>query len=431
MTTVIKRVGRARSPIRPGLVIKDILMGRIPVITWDETGRVEKFVDEACIVDMHYTYKELMRREAQLHEMRRTSRVMTYSSFCHLFKFARYLGLVEFTHYEPMIFPPPQGHLYQIGKHDGVHVRISQRKFFKLTELGIQDERAWTDLCNAYKQGWTLPQKVEYAEPYIRPPIPPREKITKRPRKPKPREPVDLAPDEFPEEPEAEVFAEEPSVGEYTKMVDHLKTLEGIGLEREDVQQTIDELTTTIDPWIVYVLETKGAAEKAKDLGTYWRYKKEEDLLYELYDKIEERDIAGAVTLLGRLIRERSQYAEYEPEVRPEPEVPEPEPDIERYKKSAKKFISDVQGALDPNRKAASIKRVRAVMEKLDPELEEHEIVTGIDDLENAISEYEDITREGLSPDEYKEEKDRAFEEIVSTTDELSVDEDALDKIGE
>lgn len=309
MTITLKRVGRARSPVRPGFMIKDVLLGKIPLITYTEEGRTEQIVNEACITDLHNTYKELIGQENQLREKKKKLRSMTYSSFCHVFKYARYIGLVEFVRYEPMIFPPPHGHLYQIGKHDGVHVRISQRKIFRLTELGVQDERAWADLCSAYKQGWELPQKIEYDEPIVRPPKLPEEKITLEPKKPKRREPVELAPDEFPEKPELEVFAEEPSVGEYKKMVDHIKTLQGIGVEKEEVQNVVKELMTAIDPWIVYTLEAKGEAEKMKDLEQYWRYKKESEALYVLYDKIEEVDLGSAVSILGGLIRERGKYS--------------------------------------------------------------------------------------------------------------------------
>ena len=427
MTIILKRVGRARVPVRPGNTIKDVLMGKTPLIT-DEGS---KYVDNACIVDLHSTYKELIRQENELREKKKKLRWMTYSSFCHLFKFARYLGLVEFTHEEPMIHPPPHGHLYQIGKHDGVHVRISKRRFFKLTDVGIQDERAWTDLCRAYKEGWVLPQKVEYEEPFIRQPLSPEEKITVKPKKPKRREPVELAPGEIPTEIPEEVWAIEPSLSEYKKLVDHLKTLQSIGVEKPEIKIALEELVKSLDPWIVFTLEAKGTSERRKDLEQYWRYKKESDNLYKLYDFVEELNIGNALLMLRTLIKERSRFSEevLENIVVEEEDESSTDYDVRRLKLSAKQSIDNLRSSIDETKKTTSINKLKKHIDRIDTQLTDNDIIIGLDDLISAIEEYEGITREGLTIEEYKEQKEEAFSEIVEAVDVLDIDDDKLKEI--
>jgi len=417
------------------MLIKDVLLGKVPLVTYTKEGRIEHIVNEACITDLHNTYKELILKENELREKKKRLRAMVYSSFCHLFKFARYLGLVEFVRYEPMIFPPPQGHLYQIGKHNGVHVRISQRKIFKLTELGIQDERAWADLCGAYKEGWKLPQKIEYDEPMERPSKLPEEQITLEPKKPKRHRHVDLAPSEFPDEPPEEVFAEEPSVGEYMKMVTHIKTLQGIGIEKEEVKTAIQDLMKTMDPWIVFVLEAKGGAEKAKNLEQYWRYKKEGDDLYVLYDKIESEDLGAAVSMLGKLIRERGKFGpdpdsspSYDIESESE-RVQDIEDKISNITLSIRQIIDNITGTINPDNKAASANKIIKIIDNIDPDIADNELISGLEGLKDAIDEYKSIEREGLTPEEYREQKESAYEEISSAAEELDVDEDALNEV--
>lgn len=101
------------------------------------------------------------------------------------------------------------------------------------------------------------------------------------------------------------------------------------------------------------------------------------------------------------------------------------------YEERAHQLIDSIQKAIDETDKSASIKRIERVLGKIDAELLERKIITGVDDLRNAIKDYRAITREGLPPEEYQEEKESAFEEVMEAADGLDIDEDVLDEFEE
>ena len=136
--------GRGLQSIRPGLTIKGVLMGQIPLAT----GAI---VIEASITDIHHTYQELIRQENMLRPKSRRLQGMRYPSFYALFRLARYLGLVEFVRDEPMLFPPPTGHLYSLRKDTEMNVVVSTRRIYKLTEKGRKAEQSWQNLHRAWK----------------------------------------------------------------------------------------------------------------------------------------------------------------------------------------------------------------------------------------------------------------------------------------
>ena len=313
MTLEVKRMGRALSPIRPGDVIKQVLSGTLPIIVYEGDDYVEKTVNEACIVDLHNTYKVMVNRENQLRSRNKQLRVMTYNSFCHLFKFARYLNLVELVREEDMVFPPPNGSLYQLYKEldkrsskPKIKTSISKRRIFKITQKGIDDERGWSNLCQAYKEGWKLPIKFSYVDVY-------KPKITDisgaaeideedenigRPRK---AGRIRETKEEKESKPGVKLPVK-PSYNGYRKAFDYIEEMQSTyksGMMSEEYfKSQLGKLAITAGDWEVLKIESKIAAEESGDAIKARREKTEETLLHQLY--IE--GIAGsAVNMLSTL----------------------------------------------------------------------------------------------------------------------------------
>jgi hypothetical protein len=136
--------GRAASPVRPGLICKHTLLGEVPLRSTGE------YVTEAAIVQLFDAYKGEVERVNSLRPKERRIRGMRYASFYTMFRFAQLLHLVEYVREEPMEFPPPGGMLLRVEKVAGeAQVRISTRKIFRLTQIGMADEVCWADLTNA------------------------------------------------------------------------------------------------------------------------------------------------------------------------------------------------------------------------------------------------------------------------------------------
>ncbi len=232
MTTPVTLRGRAATPVRPGLVVKSVLMGETPLATGE-------IVSEAAITDLHSAYQELIKRENAVRPRAKRLRGMTYPSFLKIFKFAQLLHLVELVREEPMQFPPPSGSLYSVRKPNGPHVMISTRRIFKISSLGTADEKSWTNLCKAWIEDWPAPQKAEYLPPvYI--PRPPKEKPSKLP-------------------PVAEFTPYDwvaiPSTAEFKRLNDHLKLLGGLGLDTIGVADEVARLSHKMFGWTVEIEE--------------------------------------------------------------------------------------------------------------------------------------------------------------------------------
>ena len=103
-------------------------------------------------------------------------------------------------------------------------------------------------------------------------------------------------------------------------------------------------------------------------------------------------------------------------------------PQIQKtYREQAHQAIESVQKALDETRKADSIRRIERILDRSEVE----RFVEGADDLREAIADYKGIEREGLTPEEYQEEKEAAFEAIAEAVDGLDIDEDAFESLEE
>lgn len=127
-----------RSPIRPGLIIREAL----------------EALGEAAIADLHATYRDRVREHNDMFPERPRS-PMTYENFLKYFYFIRRLGLVEFVREEPMQIVPetPAGEnpLLSIrldggqalqGGRQGT-IQTSTRRIYRLSPTGIEEELAW------------------------------------------------------------------------------------------------------------------------------------------------------------------------------------------------------------------------------------------------------------------------------------------------
>lgn len=91
--------------------------------------------------------------------------------------------------------------------------------------------------------------------------------------------------------------------------------------------------------------------------------------------------------------------------------------------------LDSLHEAIDEADKTASVKRIERVLGAIDPKILELEVITDLEDLRTAIADYHGITRAGLTPEEYQEEKESAFEAIQEAVDGLDIDEDALEAL--
>ncbi len=84
--------------------------------------------------------------------------------------------------------------------------------------------------------------------------------------------------------------------------------------------------------------------------------------------------------------------------------------------------VEALKHILNEGNKAASIKMLEKAMANLG--MEEIDKVEGLEDVEQAIQDYRDIEKEGMSPEEYQEEKTSAFEVINDSLDALEIIEE-------
>lgn len=266
--------GRAAQPVRPGATIKGVLLGQTPLATG-------ALVTEAAITDLAGAYKELIKRENALRPKEKRLRGMTYKSFLTLFKFAQLLGLVELVREEPMEFPPPKGHLYSVRRHDGVHVVISTRRIFRLTDVGREDERSWTNLCKAWIESWPAPQKVEYAPPYA----PPVEEAPPRP----PR---------VPRKPPVFKWVAVPSPRQFRLFLRHLESLEAIGVEDLKVISEMDALSMKVGDWLVEIEDSLAEAVKPEEIARFENWQK---VITDVSEALMDRDLSRAIASLREL----------------------------------------------------------------------------------------------------------------------------------
>ena len=251
--------GRAASVVRPGFIIKAVLSGKQPLIS-PSGGTTGELVEEACATDVHLTYQALLHAENELRPRAQHLHGMTTDSFCKLFRFARLMGLIEFVRNEPMIYPPVGASFYRVEMYEtkaGVRrpkAVISDRKIHKITEKGKVEDKAWGDLCKAWREHWEVGIIHEPITPPEAIPTPTIEK--RRPGRPR-KEVAPFAPVEgtaiiIPEVPVVVKWtpiklAETPSMKQFKKLYNQLVKLSKIGVQDPDV---MTELTVNVNSYL-------------------------------------------------------------------------------------------------------------------------------------------------------------------------------------
>lgn len=318
--------GRALSPVRPGIIIKRVLMGEFPLS--DGTRATE-----AAITDIHSAYRDFVNQVNQTRPRDRRLKPMNHASFYTLFKFVRLLGLVGLVREEPMLYPPPTGSLFIIRARKApprtrAYAIKAVRRVFKLTDIGAQDERSWLDLRRAWMEKWPIPQTVEHfptPEELIAESVErarerealEAEAVRVRPvkvRKVKPEvaerkvrkeeEVVEKAPVIEPTAPIPKYKrAVKPSKRQYTLLLEHLTRLQQLSPTRADVIKHIAlDIEAAVADWQMEVEDSLDSAVSAGKVARINELTVEKDLLSQLYESILDRDLTVAITVLGELI---------------------------------------------------------------------------------------------------------------------------------
>lgn len=277
MVTV--RRGRAASPLRPGFLVKKVLLGEVPL----ETGEL---VHEAAITDLHSAYKALVRRENSLRPKARQLRGMTAQSFKTLFKFVQLLDLVELVREEPMLYPPPKGRLYSVRVEAGVaRVVTSTRRVFRLTDVGTEDELSWSDLRRAWQESWPAPQKLVEVPVEVPVRVPPK----------KPPVKVPVAVPRF-------RWIARPSMRQFGLLLRYLEELQAIGISDPEVKEKVDVYSMKIGDWALEIddlLDDAKAIQNVKAIETYGFWKEHIGVVAE---GLADRDIPRAIEALKELV---------------------------------------------------------------------------------------------------------------------------------
>jgi hypothetical protein len=355
--------GRAASKVRVGMVIKGVLSGKIP----NEEGRS---VTESAIVDVHHVYKMMIKDQNMIRA--RKLKPMVYSSFITQFRFAEKLNLVQLVRKEDLLFPPPTGHLYTFKVHDGNIGEISKRHIYKLTPLGEQDELSWTNLTQAYIQHWVAPQKAPVYTVV--------EKVFKM------------------------------SAIPYVKTLTNFRNKLISGVTR--AQAII--YSSPVGDWSMY-FEKRA---KVSHNNEYDRLKEMANTLSEqLYENQVDRAIANLADMIVTLEKIHENVGSFTEEKTESAETPaEATEGVEESELDAIK--SKLHGLLNSDKKSASIEKLRYAIEGIDPDK-----YFNVEEVEAAIDEYESITRAGLTPEEYGEDRQEAFDEIGNAIDGITDNE--------
>ncbi len=291
-----KFVGRAAQKIRPGFLIKNVLMGKIPLSTGE-------YVNEAAITDIFNVYRDAVKRENSLRPQNKQIRGCTYASFLKIFKFAQLLGLVEFIREEPMRYPPKGGKLYRVKMRKTPNGKqfsavVSNRKIFKLSAVGAADEKSWSNLCLAWRESWPAPQKLEGPIPPSpeefmgTEPVEPKPKKTRRTKKATAPTGITM---------ERPVLAGDISANNIRNLLAYLEHLKGIGAQNPDVASELTIMVTAIDRWVGIADDNRDDARALGNMALSIRWMKIRDVLRMIAEAIEEQNLDGAISLVDEL----------------------------------------------------------------------------------------------------------------------------------
>jgi len=282
--------GRAASPIRVGFIIKNTLQGNIPL----KTGEL---VSEAAIADIFGAYKGEVDRVNTLRSRDRRIRGMIWSSFYTAFRFAKIIGLVEFVREEPMLYPPPGGDLVRIEKGGNGHKIVkSTRKVFRLTSIGMTDEKSWSDLTRAYKEGWAPGQAMPYAAPA---PAPTAAPVKERVKKPK-VQPVGF---------QRYLWDETPSLAKFRTLLTHINNLKELGIEYSGVTQEATRLSMAVGDWMMYSEESLEEAQSINAPALVKKFQARLKLMTGLSDALGIGNLDESIEILQTIIKEEEKHA--------------------------------------------------------------------------------------------------------------------------
>jgi len=288
--TVAAPRGRAASAIRPGVITKRVLLGELPL----ETG---EFVSEAAIVDLFGAYRRQLYEYNQTHERSHHIKGMHHRSFYTMFRFARLLGLVEFVREEEADWKrkaavTPATSLMRLEQTEGeLTQRISNRRVFRLTDVGKEDVKAWLDLTNAWKEQWPVPQYAEI--PVI---VEEVEEAAPEVKERKPREAVEKV-----TVPTLKLQVK-PTKGQYLLLLKHLRKLNEIGIDSKKVQKEVDKLANAVGEWVAEAIESLQNASDLGDAGKAVAYRHLRNVLTDVDEGLLDRDIPRAIEHLEKLV---------------------------------------------------------------------------------------------------------------------------------
>jgi len=189
-----------------------------------------------------------------------------------------------------MLYPPPSGSLYSVRKEDDKpRAVISARRVFKLTAIGAEDERSWTNLCRAWIDKWPAPAKVEYAPPPYAPPVeaPP---VIKPPVKP------------------PEVFIPygwmpTPSAARFKTLLAHLETMEVIGAAEPEIAAEIDRLSMLVSDWVMEISDALDDAKAINNTRAIRRLEPQFKYITALTEALMDGDLRRAINSLRELAK--------------------------------------------------------------------------------------------------------------------------------
>ncbi len=307
--------GRAASPIRPGLIAKHVLMGKIPL----DTG---EYVTEAAITDIFKAYKSELGRVNDLRPRNKYIRGMRYSSFYTMFRFAILKGLVEMLREEEAAYNRKktitlENTLFRVEKiNNKPHIMISTRKVYKLSDVGYEDEKCWSDLTNAWKLNWGVGQKLNYELPIL------TEEEIKKKEEPKGEEPKEEKIEEVKEKakttkpkPKEEKPAGFVSILSKWKdiytikrandLISHLKILYSLGVNFPGVAKESDTIASLLADWIIDMEDRAKSSKKHDDII---KYQARTDALNRASEELSEIPLANdniliAITALERTLK--------------------------------------------------------------------------------------------------------------------------------
>lgn len=292
MTTTLLR-GRAASPIRPGLIVKKVLAGELPL----DTGEI---VSEAAITDLFKAYKAELEKVNALRPKNKRIKGMVYSSFYTMFRFAQLKGLVKLTRTEEADYYrktkiTTQTTLLRVekGVRGASKVVVSNRRIFKLTEIGIADEVCWADLTKSWKENIEPGQKLEYTAPE-----PKIEKVKERVKKIK----------------EA-IHAPAPEIQQFTpyvwkaamttknlnSLIEHLQILEALGLSSPGVSKEASILSSRLGDWAIDAEDKLDDAKSISNKAGIERYTKIMNTINKASEVLEDGNITGTIALLKEI----------------------------------------------------------------------------------------------------------------------------------